>query len=90
MSIPPLLAGSFLTVRWLILNWFEYHVTGRLHIPSLIVAVLLLAVGVALLLTGLLADLLASNRRLLEEMRYNQRRQQFDREVVEEHLYARL
>lgn len=73
----PLAAGVFLTGRWLYLNWFEYPVTGRLHIPSLIVAVLNLALGAALLLAGVLAELQATNRRLLEEIRYRLRKQEF-------------
>jgi len=77
LSIIPLVSGAFLTGRWLMLNWFEYQITGRLHIPSLIVAVMLLTTGLALLLAGVLADLLAANRMLLEEIRYNQRRMRF-------------
>lgn len=77
LSVLPLLSGAFLTARWLALNWFEYQITGRLHIPSLIVAVLLLGVGVALLLAGVLADLLAANRRILEEIRYTNRLERF-------------
>ncbi len=70
----PLAAGIFLTARWVYLNWHEYPITGRLHIPSLIVAVLNQAVGAALLLAGVPAELQATNRRLLEELRYMLRR----------------
>lgn len=77
LSLLPLITGSILTFRWLWLNWFEYQITGRLHIPSLIVSVLLLATGIALLLAGILADVLAANRVLLEEIRYSQRAEKF-------------
>lgn len=77
LSVLPLASGSILTVRWLLLNWFEYAVTGRTHLPSLVIAVLLLGIGVALLLAGILADILAANRRLLEELRYNNRLEHF-------------
>lgn len=81
LATPPLLAGIFLTGRWLYLNWYEYPITGRLHIPSLIVAVLNLALGAGLLLAGVLAELQATNRRLLEELRYLARKRAFDRRL---------
>jgi len=74
LAVLPLTAGAFLTGRWLYLNWYEYPATGRLHIPSLIVAVLNLALGAGLLLAGILAELQAVNRRLLEEVRYLERK----------------
>jgi glycosyltransferase involved in cell wall biosynthesis len=77
LAAPPLAAGIFLTGRWLYLNWYEYPITGRLHIPSLIVAVLNLALGAGLLLAGVMAELQATNRRLLEEVRYMVRKRQF-------------
>lgn len=78
LALPPLVLGGFLTGRWLYLNWYEYPLTGRLHIPSLIVAVLNLALGAGLLLSGVLAELLAANRRLLEEIRYLLRKTNLD------------
>lgn len=80
LAAAPLAAGVFLTGRWLYLNWYEYPVTGRLHIPSLIVAVLNLALGSGLLLAGVLAELQATNRRLLEEVRYMLRKREFSGE----------
>lgn len=82
LSVLPLASGNALRVRWLILNGFVHPITGRLQIPSLIVAVLLLAIEVALLLAGVLAELLAANRKLLEELRYNQRVQRFAKPSV--------
>jgi len=77
LAAAPLAAGVFLTGRWLWLNWYEYPVTGRLHIPSLIVAVLNLALGAGLLLAGVMAELQATNRRLMEEVRYLLRKREF-------------
>lgn len=89
LAVLPLTAGALLTGRWLYLNWYEYPVTGRLHIPSLIVAVLNLALGAALLLAGVLAELQAANRRLLEEIRYMERKRAFAGRGSEEELRSR-
>lgn len=90
VALVPLMIGVFLTSRWLYLNWFEFQITGRLHIPSLIVSVLFLAVGSALLLAGVLADLISANRRLLEEIRFDLRAQRFQSEKPLPFLRANL
>jgi glycosyltransferase involved in cell wall biosynthesis len=49
------------------------------HVQSLILAAVLTIVGVQVLLIGLLADLIANNRKLLEETLYRVRKLEFDR-----------
>ena len=66
--------GGALAVRWVLLNIYEFPRTGRLHIPSLIVAATLLLTGLQFWVLGLVADLLAANRFFLEEVRYFVRR----------------
>ncbi len=48
------------------------------HLQSLVVAAMLFGVGGALVVVALLGDLLAINRRLLEELRLEGRRRRFD------------
>jgi glycosyltransferase involved in cell wall biosynthesis len=74
VGLVPFLAGSALAARWLFLNIVEYPVTGRLHVPSLVVAAMLLIVSFQIWVLGFVADLLAANRRMLEEIALATRR----------------
>ncbi len=69
-----LAASLVLFARWTYLNIFEYPITGRLHLPSLIAGAILFIFAVQMWLFGLVAELLAANRRLLEDIRLEQRR----------------
>lgn len=72
----PFAFGTLLGMRWL---WLTYVAeTSRTHLPSLILASILLMVGVETWLFGLATDLGASNRQLLEEIRLRLRRQEID------------
>ena len=62
-----LLAGAALGVRFLGYYFFGANPGG--HVQSLILAAVLIVVGFQTLLIALLADLVAINRRLLEEMK---------------------
>ena len=53
------------------------------HIQSLILATILLIVGVQALILGLVADLMATNRRLLEDALYRVRRLELGRAAEE-------
>ncbi len=63
-------AGIILGSRWLI-----YFLMGseRTHIPSLILAAILILIGFQLCIFGLVADLMAANRKLLEEIQLRMR-----------------
>lgn len=71
----PVVLGSLLGVRWLLLYWFDDPTRARA--PSLILAAVLILIGFQLWMFGLVADLLAANRRLLEETRLRLRRLDF-------------
>ncbi|HOC69326.1 MAG: Undecaprenyl-phosphate mannosyltransferase [Candidatus Hydrogenedentes bacterium ADurb.Bin101] len=58
--------GALPTIRFL---YFFYMGEGRGHIQSLLFSVLMLGGGVALMVTGLIADLIGVNRQLLEDIR---------------------
>jgi glycosyltransferase involved in cell wall biosynthesis len=69
----PFSLGVLLMLRWLILFLFVTGTT-RTYLPSLVVAAVLVMVGVQLWVIGLLADLIAVNRRLLEDIQLRLRR----------------
>ncbi len=62
-----LIAGGALAVRYLV---FFIQGQGAGHVQSVIVAAVLLIIGFQTILNGLLADLIASNRKMLEEILY--------------------
>jgi hypothetical protein len=69
MSIGLLLfsAGFLIGLRYL---YFLLSGGGEGHVQSLILSEILLSVGFQIMLTAFLADLLAVNRRLLEDVQY--------------------
>ena len=70
ISIVPTLAGVALFVRY---AYFFSIGQGSGHIQSVVVASVLLLLAFQILLLGLLADLIAKNRRLSEEIHYRLR-----------------
>jgi glycosyltransferase involved in cell wall biosynthesis len=66
-----MLAGAALGARFLAYYFFGRNPGG--HVQSLILAAVLIVVGFQTLLIALLADLVAINRRLLEEMKLRER-----------------
>jgi glycosyltransferase involved in cell wall biosynthesis len=68
-------AGGLLGVRWLVLFLSG---TARTHLPSLILAAVLLIWGLLLWIFGLAADLVAANRMLLEDIQVRARRSEMD------------
>ena len=67
-----LLAGVAIGIRFLILRFFLGAGAG--NIQSLILAAVLLIVGFQTVLIGLVADLIAANRKILEEILYRVRK----------------
>ncbi|MEX0654746.1 MAG: glycosyltransferase family 2 protein [Phycisphaeraceae bacterium] len=78
LGLLPVLLGGALFVRWGVLAWVEAPPYGR--VPSLIVGAMLVLIGFQLWFFGLLADLLAANRKLLEDCQVRLRR--LDAEAV--------
>lgn len=72
LGMLPALAGIFLTLRWLILY---FGGTDRAHVPSLVAAAVLLIAGLLFWVAGLLGELFAINRRLLQDVQYMLRKQ---------------
>ncbi|MDJ0799686.1 MAG: glycosyltransferase family 2 protein [Calothrix sp. MO_167.B12] len=68
----PFSLGVMLGIRWLILLFF-YDIGGT-HIPSLILTAILILIGFQLWMFGLVADVMAANRRMLEDVQLRMRR----------------
>jgi glycosyltransferase involved in cell wall biosynthesis len=71
----PFTIGALIGVRWLALYLSG---TPRTHVPSLILASILILIGVQLWVFGLVADLLSVNRKMLEDIQVRIRRFEFD------------
>jgi hypothetical protein len=66
--------GLILSARYLV---FMIMGQGKGHIQSVIIAAVFLIIGFFMLMIGLLADVIAANRKILELMQYQLKRQQF-------------
>jgi glycosyltransferase involved in cell wall biosynthesis len=73
-------SGFFIGLRFLILM-FRGDSAG--HVQSLLLAVALILIGSQTMILGLQADLIASNRKILEDVQYRVRRLFYDRESEE-------
>ncbi len=74
----PFSLGFLLCLRWLFLFWGIFGDNpAKPRVPSLILAAILLLIGVQLWIFGLVADLMAVNRKLLEDIQLRLRRQEF-------------
>ncbi len=71
-----LLAGGFVLGARYAFFWWQGEVRG--HLQSAILSVLLLILGFQALQWGILADLIASNRKLLEDLLYRVRRREIE------------
>lgn len=67
--------GAAIGVRFMV-YWFMGEGGG--HVQSLILASMLIMVGFQTFITGWLADLIASNRKLLEDIQYHTRKLDYD------------
>ena len=70
----PFAFGFLLGIRWILLFFAD---PTRVHVPSLILAAILLLSGFLLWVSGLIAELLSINRRLLEDIQLENRRAYF-------------
>lgn len=81
LSIIPSVAGLIVIIRFLV-----YVCMGNSagHIQSLILGCTLLIMGFMALMIGMIGDLMAKNRKLLEDIEYHVRRMDYDGVKIEE------
>lgn len=77
VAMVPSLIGVLVWVRFLI-----YYFTGRGsgHTQSLILACTLLIIGFVTFVIGLLADVISANRKILEDVQYHLKKQEYDKD----------
>lgn len=75
LSLPPIFIGLGIGIRFLV-----YYFIGASsgHVQSLILACTLIIMGFLTFMIGLVADVIAANRRLLEDTQYHVRRMEYD------------
>jgi glycosyltransferase involved in cell wall biosynthesis len=71
----PILIGILLCFRWLLLYLSG---TPKSHVPSLILAAILILIGFQFWIFGLIADLMTVNRKLLENIQLKLRQMELD------------
>jgi bacteriorhodopsin len=75
VSLVPLLIGIGIGIRFLC---YYFSGSGNGHVQSLILACTLLIIGFITFMIGLLADLIAANRKILEDVQYHVRKLEYD------------
>lgn len=76
----PFSLGFLLCVRWLLLFWGIFGENAdKPRVPSLILAAILILIGFQLWIFGLIADLMAVNRTLLEDIQLRLRRSELQK-----------
>lgn len=78
IALFPLTLGLGIDIRYLIKKWKGQ---GQGHTQSLILGSTLTMIGFMTFVIGLVADLIAKSRRILEDVQYHTRRLDYDREI---------
>ena len=78
--------GFLLGIRWLVLYFAG---TPKSHVPSLILSAILILIGSQLWVVGLVADLLAVNRKMLEEVQLRLRRAEIEAAIARQPVLNR-
>ena len=81
LGLIPFTAGLLLAVRFLV---FWIGGNGMGHVQSLVLASTLLLLGFMTFILGLQADIIANNRKILEDIQYRVRRLDYHEEEKEE------
>ena len=68
LCLPFLTVGMAIGVRFL---WFMAHVTSGGHVQSLILGCTLIIIGFLIFVIGVMADTLAANRRILQDVQFH-------------------
>lgn len=76
LGLIPFIIGTLIGLRYI---FYIFVGTASGHIQSLILAGILLIMGFMTMVIGLQADIIAKNRRLLEDIQYHVRRIDYDR-----------
>lgn len=75
-AIPPIVLGVAIGIRFLV---YYMHGQGGGHVQSLILACALTIIGFLTFMIGLLADVLAANRKILQDTQYHIRKMEYEK-----------
>lgn len=79
VAIVPSLIGILIGIRFLV---FFFTGQGNGHSQSLMLACTLLIIGFITFVIGMLADVIAANRKIIEDMQYHVRKMEYDDETL--------
>jgi hypothetical protein len=80
LAIPSTVVGLGIGIRFL---YFLANGTGNGHIQSLILACTLIIIGFLTFMIGLVADVIAANRKILQDVQYHVKRLEYEKEMPE-------
>ncbi len=78
LAVIPFLIGLGIDIRYLV---YMFGGNGAGHIQSLLLGSTLMMMGFMTFVMGLMADLIAKNRKILEDVQYHTRRLDYDRDT---------
>lgn len=73
----PMLVGIIIGIRYLI---YFFNGAGNGHVQSLLLAITLILLGTIIGVVGMQADVIAANRKLLEDIRYEVRKKAYEKD----------
>jgi hypothetical protein len=76
--------GLALFIRFLV---FYFNGDGSGHVQSLIFASMMIIIGFQTVVVGLLGDIIAANRKILQDVQYHMRKLDYDRESKKKPVY---
>lgn len=80
LAIPSIVVGLGIGIRFL---YFLANGTGNGHIQSLILACTLIIIGFLTFMIGLVADVIAAHRKILQDVQYHVKRLEYEKEMPE-------
>lgn len=75
LAVPPILVGLTIGIRFLI---YYFEGVGSGHVQSLILACTLIIIGFLTGMIGLVGDIMAANRKILQDVQYHVRKAEYD------------
>lgn len=80
IAVVPSLIGVLVWIRFLV---FYFIGRGNGHTQSLILACALLIIGFVTFVIGMLADVISANRKILEDVQYHLKKQEYDKDSTQ-------
>ncbi len=80
IAVVPSLIGVLVWIRFLV---FYFIGRGNGHTQSLILACTLLIIGFVTFVIGMLADVISANRKILEDVQYHLKKQEYDKDSTQ-------